>query len=257
MDFLDDMIQDQVLGPLTRLSMSLGDSRTVTPPTGIKLLWTDPPFGTNKTWTGEEGSYADPNIEDAIELIMGVMSVWLPSMDPEGVVCVCLDDRTVHDVIVRLKKEHGLFHRGDVIWQFGLGRPRTSWWARRHNTIATFTLSPESGLFDHSTIPREPRYEGHVASERYPSDKPVGSVWNKTMSNTDKERVGYPTQKPLSIVIPFVRAHTLEEDLVVDPFLGSGTTAEAAIRLKRRFFGCDLNPESIRVTEKRISLLRY
>lgn len=251
MDFLDSMMQD----PLTRLSLVCADSRTVTPPTGTKLLWTDPPFGTNKTWTGEEGSYDDPNIEEAIELVMGVMKVWLPSMDPEGVVCVCLDDRTVHDVIVRLKKECGLHHRGDLIWKFGLGRPRTSWWARRHNTIATFTLSPESGLFDHSTIPREPRHEGHVASERYPSDKPVGSVWDKTLSNTDKERVGYPTQKPLSIVTPFVRAHTLEGDLVVDPFLGSGTTAEAAISMNRRFFGCDQNPESLRVTTERIRKL--
>lgn len=254
-DFFDEMLRDQREGPLTKLTLVEGDSRGITPPHGISLLWTDPPFGTGKTWTEEEGSYKDTDVEGAISLTIDVVTKWRPMMLPDAAVCICLDDRTIHDVVYLLKKEHGFFFRGEIIWTFGLGRPRTSWWPRRHNTIATFTLSPDSGRFDHSTVPREPRHEKHVPTLRYPETKPCGSVWNKTMSNTDGERVGYPNQKPLSVVTPFVKAHTLPGELVVDPFLGSGTTAEAAIQNRRLFFGCDQNPESLAVTRERVRKL--
>lgn len=170
-DFFDEMLRDQRESPLASLTVVEGDSREITPPPGIALLWTDPPFGTGKTWTEEEGSYKDTDVEGAISLTIDVVTKWRPMMLPDAVVCICLDDRTIHDVVYLLKKEHGFFLRGEIIWTFGLGRPRTSWWPRRHNTIATFTLSPESGRFDHSTVPREPRHEKHVPSLKLPRDQ--------------------------------------------------------------------------------------
>jgi len=67
------------------------------------------------------------------------------------------------------------------------------------------------------------------------------------------ENTPHPTQKPERLVERIVQASSRPGDLVVDPFLGSGTTAVVAKRLGRRFAGVDLNPEYVRLAMKRLS----
>ena len=62
----------------------------------------------------------------------------------------------------------------------------------------------------------------------------------------------HPTQKPLKLFCELIQRHSNPGDLVVDPFLGSGTTAVAALQTARRFAGSDINPEYIRVSRKRL-----
>lgn len=59
---------------------------------------------------------------------------------------------------------------------------------------------------------------------------------------------GYPTEKPIDLCKILIAQSTIENDLVVDPFLGSGSTGLAATSLNRRFFGCDTNEEAINLT---------
>jgi hypothetical protein len=170
-------------------------------------------------------------------------------MADDGVVCVCLDSIRIHQA-VEFIRSLGWCHRGDVIWGFGLGRQRTSWWGVRHNTIATFTRSPDVGVWRPERVPTEERL---APKPGYEGPKKVGSIWMRTMSNTDPERVGYPNQKPLSVVEPFVLCHSDPSDLVVDPFLGSGTTGVAAVTNGRDFYGCDLNPKAVEVAVERLT----
>lgn len=67
-----------------------------------------------------------------------------------------------------------------------------------------------------------------------------------------KERTEHPTQKPLSLFIPLVKWWTFKGDLVLDPFLGSGTTAVACRMLDRYFIGIELNPKYCRLAESRL-----
>lgn len=213
----------------------------------IKLVWTDPPFGTGKEQAQGANAYQDVSAERAVDLTVHALSRVYESTTSDAVMCVCADDRIIHQLVMRLDF---LYHQGDVIWTFGLGRPRTNWWPRRHNTIATFTVSEKLPVFDKSAIPRELR---KAPKAGYENDKPAGSVWDYTMSNTDPERVGYPNQKPMAIIDPFILAHTQPGDIVADPFMGSGSVAHAAKRLKRGFRGQDLNPQAIKVTKKRLA----
>lgn len=211
----------------------------------ITLLWTDAPFGTGQRQSGTTTSYFDPaNPAHVCEAIVA----WLPLMADDGTVAVCCDYRLAPHV-TRSIVDAGWCYRGEVIWTFGLGRPRTSWWPVRHNNIVTFTKGAEGGLFDPSAVPRARRL---APKPGYPDDKPAGSVWDLTMSNTDPERVGYPNQKPVALVEPFVVAHTYREDVVADPFMGSGTTGVAALRHGRRFYGCDTNPDALAIAAERL-----
>jgi len=68
------------------------------------------------------------------------------------------------------------------------------------------------------------------------------------------ERTKHPTQKPLKLVIELLKRHSFENDLVLDPFLGSGTTAVACKMLGRRFIGIEINEEYYNIAINRICL---
>lgn len=66
------------------------------------------------------------------------------------------------------------------------------------------------------------------------------------------EQTGHPAQKPLSVIKPLILMTTKENDLVLDPMCGSGTTAEACVQLNRRAILCDQSEEWIDLTRKRV-----
>lgn len=83
--------------------------------------------------------------------------------------------------------------------------------------------------------------------------QPVDSVWDlKGLDPKSLEKVGYPTQKPESVLARVISASSNESDLVLDCFCGSGTTAAVAEKLGRRWVGCDLSRWAIHVSRKRL-----
>ena len=68
-----------------------------------------------------------------------------------------------------------------------------------------------------------------------------------------KERTEHPTQKPLWLIKKFIKLTTDKDDIVLDPFLGSGTTMKACLELKRNCIGIEINPEYIEITKKRLN----
>ncbi len=83
----------------------------------------------------------------------------------------------------------------------------------------------------------------------------IGSVWSDIpdMMHTPKsERTGYPTQKPHALLERIIRASSNQGDIVLDPFIGSGTTAEAAAGLNRRFVGIDIASFALDLARKQL-----
>lgn len=215
----------------------------------VQLIWTDPPFGTDMVQRIESSGkkYKDLSVDAVINLMKEVADESLRVLSPSGVLAVCLDYRSVHQVYCALL-EAGLHPHGEIIWTFGLGRGATKWWANKHNTILLFSKSG-SPAFDASKVPMVVR---KWPKKGYEGDKKVSSVWDITLSNTDPERVGYPNQKPLELIKPFIEVHTQEGDLVVDPFGGSGSTAKAAQLLGRRYATADKNRVSVDTMKERL-----
>lgn len=83
---------------------------------------------------------------------------------------------------------------------------------------------------------------------------PLSDVWEIPYLNPKaKERVGYPTQKPLLLLGKIIEIASDQNDIVLDPFCGSGTTCVAAELLQRRYIGIDKSPEAVELSLKRIS----
>lgn len=95
--------------------------------------------------------------------------------------------------------------------------------------------------------------EGHVIYIES-TEKAIDDVWRLSMLQPadKKEPVGYPTQKPETLVSRIVSAFSNRDDLVFDCFMGSGTTQAVAMKLGRRFIGADINLGSIQTTTKRL-----
>jgi len=85
------------------------------------------------------------------------------------------------------------------------------------------------------------------------SERPVGDVWSIPIVNpVATERTGFPTQKPEALIERIISASSNINDLVLDCFIGSGTTAVVAQKLGRRWVGCDINKGAVQTTSKRI-----
>jgi DNA modification methylase len=84
--------------------------------------------------------------------------------------------------------------------------------------------------------------------------KPVGNFWNdiSLINSQAAERLGYPTQKPEALLERILVASSAAGDLVADFFCGSGTTADSAERLGRKWIACDLGKFAVHTTRKRL-----
>lgn len=77
-----------------------------------------------------------------------------------------------------------------------------------------------------------------------------------SLKGSSKEKCGHPSQKPVDLIAKLVACASDEGDLVLDPFLGSGTTAVVAERLNRRWLGIEMNPFYVELAQHRLSLAR-
>jgi site-specific DNA-methyltransferase (adenine-specific) len=83
----------------------------------------------------------------------------------------------------------------------------------------------------------------------------IQNLWSDipALNSSAKERLGYPTQKPLDLLTRIISASSNHGDIVLDPFCGCGTTVEASERLGRRWFGIDIAKRAVDVIEKRFA----
>jgi site-specific DNA-methyltransferase (adenine-specific) len=87
------------------------------------------------------------------------------------------------------------------------------------------------------------------------SGKQMKSVWTMTAPNGDEKGLGkHPTQKPVQLLERIILASTTEGNLVFDPFSGSSTTGVAAVKLRRKFVGCELEAEFLALSSKRLKM---
>lgn len=97
---------------------------------------------------------------------------------------------------------------------------------------------------------------GNVVTGKSKKGVPLSDVWEIPYLNPKaKERVGYPTQKPIILLEQIIKLVTDEGDIVVDPFAGSGTTLVAAKMLHREYLGMDVSADAVSLAEKRLEAL--
>ena len=146
--------------------------------------------------------------------------------------------------------------RNEIIWYYNTAPRKKNDFGKRHDIIYRYTKSDEY-TFNPIREPYSLSAPRGYEKEKYyhPEGKVIGDVWQLNIlgQNDKTERVGYDTQKPKSLIERIVKASSNEGDLVADFYAGSHTTGDAALNLNRYYIGCDINPRSIEIGEKRLS----
>lgn len=206
-------------------------------------------------------------------------------LKPHGSLYFHIDYREVHYCKILLDEIFGReSFLNEIIWAYDYGGRARSKWPAKHDNILFYAKNPENYIFNTGAIDREPYMApGLVGPEKakkgkLPTDtwfpRFVGgqedktdtwwwesyfgkgsntTVWQTIIPTGSKERVGYPTQKPLRLINRIIKASSLPGSVVLDFFAGSGTVGESCLELKREFILIDNNKEALEVMAQRFS----
>ncbi|HEY8089377.1 MAG TPA: site-specific DNA-methyltransferase, partial [Polyangiaceae bacterium] len=165
-----------------------------------------------------------------------------------------LDYREVHYAKVLADEVFGrAAFLNEIVWAYDYGARTRSRWPAKHDTILFYARDPDAYFFDADAVERIPYMApGLVGAEKAARGKlPTDTWWHTIVSPTGKEKLGYPTQKPLGILRRIVQASCPRGGVVLDFFAGSGTTGAAARELGRRFVLVDSSDEAMDVMRRR------
>ncbi len=159
----------------------------------------------------------------------------------------------------------GVFSRNfvnEIIWCYGSGGASKRHYSRKHDTILFFSASGRwkfnvDAVREPYSSPHKSRTPKVVGDRIYTKMNPLGRIpfdwWQlPILTNSAKERLGYPTQKPVALLERILKASSNPGDIVLDPFAGCGTTIEAAMRLNRNWIGIDVCVNACKIIEKRL-----
>jgi site-specific DNA-methyltransferase (adenine-specific) len=143
----------------------------------------------------------------------------------------------------------------EVVWAYDYGARTRRRWPAKHDDILVYVKDPAAYFFDAEAVDRIPYMApGLVGPEKAARGKlPTDTWWHTIVSPTGKEKLGYPTQKPLGILRRIVGASCPRGGVVLDFFAGSGTTGAAARELGRRFVLVDSGAEAVEVMKRRFA----
>lgn len=221
------------------------------------LIYIDPPYGCNKTFSDKNGSFKDSlSGELFIDWIKPRLEEAYRVLKPNGSFFIHMDYREIHYVKVLCDT---IFTRksfiNELCWSYDYGGRSKTKWSQKHDTILFYAKDHKNYTFNYDAIDRIPYLApGLVGAVKAARGKTPTSVWWNTIVPTQgKERVGYPTQKPMAILERIVKVHSNAGDELLDFFAGSGSFGDAALKHNRNVTLIDQNPQAITVMTDRLS----
>lgn len=250
----------------------------------VDLVYFDPPFFTQKKHTlvardeSKKYEFSDSweSLEAYLELIESCLIECKRVLKPSGSVFLHCDKAASHYIRVTLDKVFGMKNfRSEIIWSYKRWSNSKKGLLNSHQNIYFYSkgknfkfnqfytaYSPSTNI-DQILQDREKTATGKSV---YKTDKngmvvlgkekkgvPLSDTWEIPYLNPKaKERVGYPTQKPVLLLKEILKIVTDKGDLVVDPFCGSGTTCVAAKSMGREFIGIDISKDAVELANKRL-----
>jgi adenine-specific DNA-methyltransferase len=230
----------------------------------MHLIITSPPYNLGKEY--EKKRSQDCYIEEQVATIAEAVRL----LHPNGSICWqvgnYVEDKEIFplDILLYQKfKDHGLKLRNRIMWTFGHGFHCQKRFSGRYETILWFTKSDDYIFnLDPVRIPVKYPWKKHFKGPQKgklssnPLGKNPGDVWDiPNVKSNHVEKTDHPCQFPIGLVERLVLSLTNAHQNVLDPYLGVGSTAIAALKNERNAFGCDLVPEYVEIARERVSQL--
>lgn len=250
------------------------DILTSLPEGFAKLIITSPPYNIGKAYESAT------TLDQYLDLLDPVLEQIVRVLSHEGSMCWQVGNYVADGEVFPLDvffyqrfKSKGLKLRNRIIWHFEHGLHASKRFSGRYETLLWFTKT-DSYTFNLDPVRVPSKYPGktHFKGEKrgLPSGNPLGknpsdiwrivvqdwetALWNiPNVKANHPEKTIHPCQFPIELVERCVLALTNESDWVLDPFSGVGSALLAALKNKRRAFGCEKEKEYISIAKQRLA----
>lgn len=222
------------------------------PDHSVHLMVTSPPYNVTKAYDEEL------SLQEYLQLLKNVFTETYRVLVHGGRACVNIANIgrkpyiPLSDYISQMMIEIGFLMRGEIIWHKNAGAGVSMAWGSwqsasnpvlrdTHEYILVFSkgsFSRKKSSDKINTITKEQFMEW------------TKSVWS--MNPESAKKVGHPAPFPVELPYRLIQLYTFKGDVVLDPFMGSGSTAIAALKSDRRYVGYEIKPEYIKLAEERI-----
>lgn len=270
-----ELSDDTTVHPGKRLDKLItGDARSMAEVAdgSVALVVTSPPYFAGKEYEEALGECGVPaTYVEYLDLLREVFADCVRTLEPGGRIAINVANlgrrpyRSLSaDVIGILQDDLRLLLRGEIIWMKQRGSSGSCAWGsfqRAGNPVlrdlTERVIVASKGRFDRA-LPARQRHRDGLPSDstmtREDFMEDTLDVWE--IPPESATRVGHPAPFPVELPARLIDLYTYRGDLVLDPFLGSGSTAIAAVRTGRHYVGYDLDESYIRLAESRVSVER-
>ncbi|WP_419945595.1 DNA-methyltransferase [Candidatus Poriferisodalis sp.] len=250
-----------------------GDARHMTalPDASVALVVTSPPYFVGKSYEDAVAAGADRRIPtsyfDYLAMLKDVFAECVRVLEPGGRIAVNVANlgrkpyRSLSGDVAKIFEELGLLLRGEIVWQKSKGSSGScAWGSFRSPSNPTLRDTTErivivsKGRFDRARSASQRQDEGLPHRSSLSTDEFMEAtldVWD--MGPESAQRVRHPAPFPLELPRRLIDLYTYEGDVVLDPFMGSGTTLVASVLCGRWPVGYDLNPDYVDLARSRVA----
>ncbi|HPC06181.1 MAG TPA: site-specific DNA-methyltransferase [Anaerolineaceae bacterium] len=231
---------------------SAGDMQEI-PDNSVHLMVTSPPYNATKEYDD------DLSQKDYFELLREVFTETYRVLVNGGRACINVANLgrkpyiPLSDHISQMMAEIGFLMRGEIIWNKGVkAGVSMAWgsWRSAANPVLRDTheyiLVFSKGAFSRK---KPEGKENTITKEQFMEW--TRSVW--LMDTESARKVGHPAPFPVELPYRLIQLYTFTGDIILDPFIGSGTTAVAALMSGRKYIGYEINPQYAELAETRIA----
>lgn len=247
----------------------IADRPDLVTPASVALVVTSPPYFAGKEYEEELGRGPIPaTYIEYLDMLTDVFAGCVVALEPGGRIAVNVANlgrkpyrSLAADVIAILQDRLGLLLRGEIVWQKARGAGGSCAWGSFQSPanpvlrdLTERIVVASKGRFDRA-LSRRQRAEAGLPSEGsiFKDDfmEATTDVWE--ISPESATRVGHPAPFPVELPQRLIELYTYRNDLVLDPFVGSGTTAVAAVRADRHFLGFDTDAGYVEQSRRRVA----
>ena len=234
----------------------------------VALVVTSPPYFAGKAYEEELGKDGIPaSYLEYIEMLRNVFAECVRKLEPGGRIAVNIANlgrkpyRSLSSDVIAVLEDLGLLLRGEIIWQKGKGAGGSCAWGsfqRPGNPVlrdvTERVIVASKGRFDRAVDAKTRAKAGLPSHGSMTVDDFLDAtldVWE--FAPESAKRVNHPAPFPVELPARLIDLYTYVDDLVLDPFMGAGTTAVAAVRSGRHYVGFDTDPDYIAGAEARVA----
>ena len=238
-----------------KIILGSSESMEEIPNNSLHLMITSPPYNVSKEYDD------NLSLKEYLELLKKVFTETYRVLVNGGRACINIANVgrkpyiPLSDYISQIMREIGFQMRGEIIWNKGAGAGVSMAWGSWQSASNPVLRDVHEYIlvFNKGSFKREAKEkENTITKESFMEW--TKSVW--VMNPESARKAMHPAPFPVELPYRLIQLYSFKNDVILDPFMGSGTTGIAAIKSERKYIGYEINDEYVKVAQKRLKILQ-